>query len=266
MTTEQTAEKPKSMQLVLKSQLEKMKPEIAQIIPAGTITADRQIKVVLACTMKNPDLLKCDLKSILLSVQQASELGLELGGVLGARQPLLAPHGIRADDPKLGSREACSHRPRRAAGAVDGEGKPMNTRPWKLYTHSGELLGTFQGMCPADAIREMYANRRDLNLLSSELDVLVSLWGGRAVCTGSERAMPAVHVPTVEVQPATASGILREFFGLADTCPDTERGPCRDDDGGWTECDRCGRMVSPDEDGCQLCRREDERADGRVWE
>lgn len=83
MTTEQTAEKPKSMQLVLKSQLEKMKPEIAQIIPAGTITADRQIKVVLACTMKNPDLLKCDLTSILLAVQQASELGLELGGGIG---------------------------------------------------------------------------------------------------------------------------------------------------------------------------------------
>lgn len=42
-------------------------------------------------------------------------------------------------------------------------------------------------------------------------------------------------------------------------------GPCRDDDGGWTECGACGRMVSPDEDGCQACRREAERADGRVW-
>lgn len=64
--------------------LEKSKARFAEIIPQGaTVNVDRMITVVKAHLSRNPDLLKCNMKSILRSIQSAAELGLEVGGLHG---------------------------------------------------------------------------------------------------------------------------------------------------------------------------------------
>lgn len=66
----------------LKSLLEKAKGSIAAVLPKH-LTPDRLLKVALSATSRNPALLACTPQSILLAVMQASELGLEVGGLLG---------------------------------------------------------------------------------------------------------------------------------------------------------------------------------------
>jgi len=66
----------------LKMLLEKAKGSIAAVLPKH-LTPDRLLKVALSATSRNPALLACTPQSILLAVMQASELGLEVGGLLG---------------------------------------------------------------------------------------------------------------------------------------------------------------------------------------
>lgn len=55
------------------------------------LSADRLIKIALTAVAKNPKILDCDRESIMLSVMQAAELGLEPGGALG--EGYLVPYG-----------------------------------------------------------------------------------------------------------------------------------------------------------------------------
>ena len=66
----------------LKQLLERSKSAMAEVLPKH-ITAERLTKIALSCTNRTPDLLDCTPLSILRSVMQASELGLEAGGLLG---------------------------------------------------------------------------------------------------------------------------------------------------------------------------------------
>lgn len=52
---------------------------------------DRLIKIALTAAAKNPKILDCDRESVMLSVMQAAELGLEPGGALG--EGYLVPYG-----------------------------------------------------------------------------------------------------------------------------------------------------------------------------
>ena len=58
------------------------KTEIAAALPKH-VTAERMARVVMTEVQKNPQLLECDSKSLMGSVIQASQLGLEPGGALG---------------------------------------------------------------------------------------------------------------------------------------------------------------------------------------
>jgi recombination protein RecT len=52
---------------------------------------DRMVQVAVAAAVKNPAILRCTQESIMLSVMQAAELGLEPGGALG--EGYLVPYG-----------------------------------------------------------------------------------------------------------------------------------------------------------------------------
>lgn len=69
-------------QMDLKRLLEGSKAALSQVVPRH-LTPDRLIKVALMATSKSPDLLKCSAQSILQSVMQAAELGLEVNSPLG---------------------------------------------------------------------------------------------------------------------------------------------------------------------------------------
>ncbi len=62
--------------------LAKMKGQIALALPRH-LTPDRMIRVALTALRRSPDLLRCDPLSIVGGVVQASQLGLELDGILG---------------------------------------------------------------------------------------------------------------------------------------------------------------------------------------
>jgi recombination protein RecT len=66
----------------LKALLDRAKGSIAAVLPKH-LTPERLLKVALSATSRNPALLACTPQSILLAVMQASELGLEIGGLLG---------------------------------------------------------------------------------------------------------------------------------------------------------------------------------------
>lgn len=66
----------------LKGLFDRSKGAIAQVVPRH-LTADRILKVALAATGRTPKLLECTQTSILQSVMQAAQLGLEPGGPLG---------------------------------------------------------------------------------------------------------------------------------------------------------------------------------------
>ena len=73
---------PKGPQQLLRDELEKVKAAMAQVLPKH-VTPERMIKVVLSATARQPKLLECTTASIVRSVMQAAELGLEIGGLLG---------------------------------------------------------------------------------------------------------------------------------------------------------------------------------------
>lgn len=82
MSTETQISKVDPRQANLKGLFERSKGAIAQVLPRH-LTADRILKVTLAATSRTPKLLECSQTSILQSVMQAAQLGLEPGGPLG---------------------------------------------------------------------------------------------------------------------------------------------------------------------------------------
>lgn len=82
-TQQQTAiAKVDPRQASLKDLFERSRGAIAQVVPRH-LTADRILKVTLSATARTPKLLECSQTSILQSVMQAAQLGLEPGGPLG---------------------------------------------------------------------------------------------------------------------------------------------------------------------------------------
>lgn len=69
-------------QATIKDLFDKAKPQIAAVLPKH-LAPDRLLKVALSATARTPALLACTPHSLLLCVMQASELGLEVGGLLG---------------------------------------------------------------------------------------------------------------------------------------------------------------------------------------
>lgn len=63
---------------------------IAGRLPAH-MNPDRLIKIAITAAAKNPRILDCDRESVMLSIMQAAELGLEPGGALG--EGYLVPYG-----------------------------------------------------------------------------------------------------------------------------------------------------------------------------
>jgi len=70
--------------------LERKRGDIASRLPAH-LSPDRIIKVALTCAAKTPKILDCTRESVMLSIMQAAELGLEPGGALG--EGYLVPYG-----------------------------------------------------------------------------------------------------------------------------------------------------------------------------
>lgn len=62
--------------------LERAKGQLAMALPRH-LTADRMVRLALTAYQRTPELWDCDLRSIVSSVFAASQLGLELDGVLG---------------------------------------------------------------------------------------------------------------------------------------------------------------------------------------
>lgn len=67
----------------LKRLLEEAKPSMAAVLPKH-LTPDRMAKLALVAASRNPLLLQCDAGTVLHSVMNAAQLGLDCGGVLGA--------------------------------------------------------------------------------------------------------------------------------------------------------------------------------------
>lgn len=66
----------------LRGLLEQSKGKLAEVMPRH-LTADRLMRVALAACTRTPALLKCSQASILQSIMQAAQLGLEPGSALG---------------------------------------------------------------------------------------------------------------------------------------------------------------------------------------
>lgn len=77
-------------QAVLKDLLDRAKGSIAAVLPKH-LTPDRILKVALVATSKSPMLMNCSPQSVLQSVMQAAQLGLEPGSALGGAY--LVPYG-----------------------------------------------------------------------------------------------------------------------------------------------------------------------------
>ena len=72
--------------------LAKRKTAIASRLPSHMRDmADRMVKIALATAVKNPRILDCSQESVMMSIMQAAELGLEPGGSLG--EGYLVPYG-----------------------------------------------------------------------------------------------------------------------------------------------------------------------------
>lgn len=95
MTTEQTAmekanqhlarrggAKGASAAVTVRDMLERAAPQIKAALPKH-MTPERMVRIAYSAIARSPSLLKCDAASIVRSVIEASELGLEPSGVLG---------------------------------------------------------------------------------------------------------------------------------------------------------------------------------------
>lgn len=69
--------------------LETNKEAFAQALPAVGLTAERVIRTALTAMRQNPDLMKCEPKSVIASLLQACEVGLSVSNTLG--QAYLVP-------------------------------------------------------------------------------------------------------------------------------------------------------------------------------
>jgi recombination protein RecT len=75
--------------------LEKAKPKLKEVLPRH-LSADRLVRVTIACINKTPTLLECTKESLLNAVMQAAQLGLEPTGVLGSAY--LVPYNVKYKD------------------------------------------------------------------------------------------------------------------------------------------------------------------------
>lgn len=74
----------------LRDLLERSKPKFQDVIPKH-LSADRLVRVAIAACSRTPKLLECTPMSVLNSVMQSAQLGLEAGGPLG--DAYLVPYG-----------------------------------------------------------------------------------------------------------------------------------------------------------------------------
>lgn len=72
----------KDKQETIRELLDKAAPSIKAVLPKH-LTVERLTKVALGVTARRPELLACSPRSLVLSVMQAAELGLDVGGLLG---------------------------------------------------------------------------------------------------------------------------------------------------------------------------------------
>jgi len=92
MTTTNVAKRTPEQQALVSLQdlLMRHKEQIAMALPRH-MTADRMLRVAITAATLNPELLRCDVKTIASCIVQASILGLEPGTVLG--EAYLIPYG-----------------------------------------------------------------------------------------------------------------------------------------------------------------------------
>lgn len=66
----------------LKSALEKARPSIAALLPK-TMQPEKLVKSALMAATVNPEILACDVRSVVLAVMHSAQLGLDCSGLLG---------------------------------------------------------------------------------------------------------------------------------------------------------------------------------------
>lgn len=76
----------------IRTLLENNKAALFSAVPKH-LTADRMIRVACTELRKNPSLAECDQRSLIGAIVEASQLGLEIGGVLG--QAYLVPYNVK---------------------------------------------------------------------------------------------------------------------------------------------------------------------------
>lgn len=81
---------PKGPLATIRDLLERARPKLAEVTPKH-LTPDRLIRVAIAAAGRTPELLKCTPASLLNSVMQAAQVGLEPGSALG--EAYLVPYG-----------------------------------------------------------------------------------------------------------------------------------------------------------------------------
>mgnify|MGYP001490774074 CR=1 FL=1 len=74
----QVAKKQNGDKVTVADLLQKMKPELERALPKH-LDADRLIRIALTEMRRNPELLSCEIKSLLGAIMQAAQLGLEPG-------------------------------------------------------------------------------------------------------------------------------------------------------------------------------------------
>ncbi len=87
--------------MTLKSMLQRQHAALASVLP-GHITPERMIKTMLVAANKNPALLRCTQASIIQTVSQAAELGLDLSGTLGEAYPVPFNNKVKDKDQTTG--------------------------------------------------------------------------------------------------------------------------------------------------------------------
>lgn len=84
MTSNPNALVPFSNPEAVRSDLATIRPQLADVLPRGSSDVDRFLRVVARAVIGNPKLMDCTRASILTSVMDAAQLGLEPTGMLGS--------------------------------------------------------------------------------------------------------------------------------------------------------------------------------------